>query len=200
MDSRQDQDRSLTNTTAQTEIEKVASLRLIADSVAQQRQVAANALIRHPLWLGLMTIALAVTYQCLHTDCSDWPIILMTWTGCIMTGLTVVRFLTAPYLDQAEKTGTWKWLYDGIEKSGDKNKKTDHILITKFGSEIVGVLVLRPVYTRSELKSHIQGAQEMGTQTAQEADDVECSTSGFGVIKSGKNLIWVDIECIRNRN
>lgn len=153
--------RDLTNAFAESEDEKIACLRLIADSVAQQRQTAAKAMILHPAWLITMTLCLAFTYQLLYTSRSDWPTIALTWTGCIMTGLVAVRYLTASYLHRAECIGTWKWLYEGAGHAAGARAAVsrDQILITKLGSEIIGVLVLRVVYTSAGIEPHIRGAR-----------------------------------------
>ncbi|KAH8433720.1 uncharacterized protein LDX57_011354 [Aspergillus melleus] len=161
MGSTQKDPRPLTIDVAETEKDKIASLRLIADSIAQQRQTAAKALILHPLWLATVVLCLAMSYHVLRLHHSDWPAIALTWTGCVMTGLVAVRYLTASYLSQAEQTGTWKWLYEGAgHAAGARIADTrDYILITKLGPEVIGVLVLRPVYTSAGIEPHIRGAR-----------------------------------------
>ncbi|KAI9044537.1 uncharacterized protein KD926_000448 [Aspergillus affinis] len=160
MVSVQNNPRPLTIGFAGTEKEKVASLRLIADSIAQQRQTAAKALILHPLWLATVVLCLAASYYVLRLHHNDWPAIIMTWTGCVMTGLAVVRYLTASYLSQAEQTGTWKWLYEGSgHAAGSRVGARDHILVTKLGPEVIGALVLRPVFTSAGIEPHIRGAR-----------------------------------------
>lgn len=153
--------RPLTSSVADSEDEKIASLRLIADSIAQQRQTAAKAIILHPAWLLTITLCLAFTYRILYTNPSDWPTIALTWTGCIMSGLVAVRYLTASYLEHAERTGTWKWLYEGAGHAAGARAvmSRDQVLVTKLGGEIIGVLVLRAVYTSAGIEPHIHGAR-----------------------------------------
>lgn len=152
--------RPLTTSVAEDEDEKIASLRLVADSIAQQRQIAAKALILHPLWLATILASLAIAYHALYSGPNDWPTIALTWTGCVMAGLAAVRYLTSFYLEHAEETGTWKWLYEGLGTgAGAGIVVRDHILVTKLGSEVIGVLVLRPVYTSAGIEPHIRGAR-----------------------------------------
>ncbi|PLB44799.1 hypothetical protein P170DRAFT_366188 [Aspergillus steynii IBT 23096] len=154
--------RPLTSTVAETETDKIASLRLIADSIAQQHQTAAKAIILHPFWLATIAVCLTLTYRVLLRNQSDWPAVVLTWAGCVMAGLVAVRYLTASYLEHAERTGTWKWLYEGSgHRAGARRVDgvCDHILITKLGDEVIGVLILRPVYTSAGIEPHIRGAR-----------------------------------------
>ncbi|KAF3388363.1 hypothetical protein F1880_004574 [Penicillium rolfsii] len=121
--------------------EIVAAHRLIADSVAQQRQLAARAVIFHPIWLGAMGAVFAVLYKLLYHDSSDLPLIGTTGAGCVMAGLTLVRVLTGGYIEHAEHVGMRAWLKeeDGSEKDEQE------MIVTKFGDKIIGALVLRGV-------------------------------------------------------
>ncbi|KAI9933520.1 hypothetical protein MW887_007993 [Aspergillus wentii] len=135
----------LTTYPATSESEQIAALRLIADSIAQQRQTASYAIISHPLTLSLTAIPLAVIYKYLYNDRSDWPIIGTTWAGCLMAGLLLVRLMTNAYIELAEKTGTWRWLRSTQKQDADADQDTedDVVLVTKYGQEIIGALVLR---------------------------------------------------------
>lgn len=71
-----------------------------------------------------------------------------------MAGLIGVRWATSGYIDLAEKTGTWVWLGEGLSSvsgpSGSRtrsssNSEEDEILVTTFGDEVIGALVLRAV-------------------------------------------------------
>lgn len=135
----------LTTAPALTSSDRVAALRLVADSVAQQRQIAAQSIIFHPVSLAVLAACLGVVWQFLYKDRSDLPLIGTTWAGCVMAGLVIVRAVTGDYLALAEKTGTWVWLYG--EKREDENERKDEeedvVLITKFGEEVIGAVVLR---------------------------------------------------------
>lgn len=150
----------LTTHQATTETDLTTSLHLIADSVAQQRQQAARALIFHPLSLGILLIPLAIVYKVLYRESNDWALIGTTWAGCVMVGLVAVRGVVSGYLDVAERTGTWRWLYSspclGLgsrigqrEKEGERGEEKEKedvvVLVTKFGDKIVGTVVLRAI-------------------------------------------------------
>lgn len=124
-----------------TEPEDIRSAhKLIADSVAQQRQLAARAIIFHPIWLGAMVAVFAVVYKLLYHDLSDLPLIGTTGAGCVMAGLTVVRVYTGGYIEHAEHVGTRAWL------EGDEDDKDEQdILVTKFGENIIGALIVKGV-------------------------------------------------------
>ncbi|KAL9111021.1 MAG: hypothetical protein Q9227_004454 [Pyrenula ochraceoflavens] len=122
--------------TASSEEDKIAALNLVADSVAQQRQLASKAIIFHPIVIAGWVLLLAVVAQFLYKgSTSDLAIVATTWAGCVMAGLLMVRWATQGYLDMAENVGTWKWLFSG--------GRDVEILITKFGDKVIGVLILR---------------------------------------------------------
>ncbi|GLI80461.1 hypothetical protein PoHVEF18_008816 [Penicillium ochrochloron] len=121
--------------------EILAAHRLIADSVAQQRQLAARAVIFHPVWLGAMAAVFAVVYKLLYHDSSNLPLIGTTGAGCVMAGLTLVRVFTGGYIEHAEHVGTRVWLE---EEDGSENDEQE-IVVTKFGEKVIGALVVRGV-------------------------------------------------------
>lgn len=120
--------------------DRVAALRLIADSVAQQRQEASRAVITHPIVVAVAMVAVAVIYQTLYKDVSDAATVVITATGLLMAGMAGVGYLTHGYLDVAETTGTWAFLQP--DSASQKNNE-DTLLVTKYGDDIIGALVLR---------------------------------------------------------
>ena len=129
----------LTTQPALSSDDKVAALRLVADSVAQQRQLASRALIFHPLTVVSSVGLLAMIGQWLYKGSrSDLAVIGTTFGGIIMAVLISVRWASGGYIPLAEETGTWAWL-----DRGQTSGKEDDILITKFGDEVIGALVLR---------------------------------------------------------
>lgn len=127
---------SLTTYTATSEEDQILALRLVADSVAQQRQYAAKSVIFHPAVVAGWIAVLAVIAQFLYKgQTSDLALVATTWVGSIMAGLLGVRWLTSGYLDLAEKIGTWNWL----NKDGGDNE----MIITKFGENVIGALIVR---------------------------------------------------------
>ncbi|KIX08578.1 uncharacterized protein Z518_03234 [Rhinocladiella mackenziei CBS 650.93] len=126
----------LTTQLALAEDDKVEALHLLADSVAQQRQIASSAVIFHPLTMGILVLLFGIVYQNLYKgSSSDWAIVGTTTAGVLMAVLITVRWLTNGYIEEAEKVGTWKWL--------NRGRNDDDILLTRFGDEAIGALVLR---------------------------------------------------------
>ncbi|GAQ42960.1 inorganic phosphate transporter pho84 [Aspergillus tubingensis] len=111
----------LTTSITTTEAEQIASLHLIADSIAQQRQLAARSMLTHPAMLTCLTFSLIITYfftRALSTTTTGgdntWPfLLLITWPACIMVYLLAAAHTTHPYLEKAGRTGTWVWLWRG---------------------------------------------------------------------------------------
>ena len=137
----------LTTKPAVTEDDKVEALHLIADSVAQQRQLASTTIIFHPFTLCAFVLLFGLTYQNLYKgSSSDWAIIGTTSAGILMAGLVTVRWLTGGYIFEAERIGTWKWLNEGRD---DPDKaivgSEDEILLTRFGEEVIGAIVIRGI-------------------------------------------------------
>lgn len=137
---------------AEDEDTRVEALHIIADSVAQQRNIASRSLIFHPLSLAAFIGLTAVLYRCFYDSATtDWIKVAMTMTGVIMALLGAVRLLCGPYIFEAERVGTWKWLNQG--RSTEEEEQTDlrvlaiqdEMLITKFGDEFIGAIIFRGV-------------------------------------------------------
>ena len=130
---------------ATTEDDKVEALKLIADSVAQQRQFASKAVLSHPLTLAAAVVLLAISYQSIYKGkFQDMAIVGTTFAGALMGALITVRYVTRGYIDEAEAVGTWKWLDKGRDEV-DAVGKEDEILLSRYGGEPIGGLVLRGV-------------------------------------------------------
>lgn len=150
MDSRQrhpllDTLPELTTKHAVSEDDKVEALHLLADSVAQQRQVAASAVIFHPLTLSILAVLFGLVYQNLYKGSnSDFAIIGTTSAGIFMAVLVTIRWLAGGYIEEAENIGTWNWLNQGrsASDSGAVGEE-DEILLTWFGDEAIGTLMMR---------------------------------------------------------
>ena len=126
---------------ATTTEDKIEGLRLIADSVAQQRQYASKAMILHPLTIATVVGLLAVVGQWLYDGTrGSYGIIATTYAGVIMAALLSVRFAAGGYIELAENVGTWKW-FDKDSPPG----REDSLILSKFGEEPIGALVLRGV-------------------------------------------------------
>ncbi|KAL5433693.1 hypothetical protein PMIN05_008172 [Paraphaeosphaeria minitans] len=115
--------------TASTEDDRVDGLRLIADSVAQQRQIASKMLIFHPLHLGGFALFIAILLQRFWKTTDDLYMLGPTIGGILMACLVAVRWATGRYLTHAEETD-WEWLGD------------DRMIVVRWGEEVIGALVL----------------------------------------------------------
>jgi hypothetical protein len=116
--------------------DRIVALKLVADSVAQQRQTASRAVIFHPIFAAAWVLVNALVTQFLYKDFSDLGIVVCTVGGMTMAMLVAVRMMTGGYLSEAE-TITWSWLSN--PETGDE----DLLIGSKFGEDIIGALVLR---------------------------------------------------------
>lgn len=139
---------------AQDEDSRVEGLHIVADTVAQQRNTASRSLIFHPLSLAAFAVLVALLKQFFYDSATtDWIKVVMTMTGVIMALLGAVRLACGPYIFEAERVGTWKWLNQG--RSAEEEEETgvrvlgeqDEMLVTKFGDEFIGAIIFRGVQT-----------------------------------------------------
>ncbi len=115
----------------------IKGLKLVADSIAQQRQTASSALIFHPAVISAWVLMLAIISHYQYHETSDIPLLLCTFAGATMAALVAVRAATGDYLSKAEEL-TWRWL-----KPDGPNAEQDTILVTQYGDEVMAALVLR---------------------------------------------------------
>ena len=141
---------------ATTEDDKVEALKLVADSVAEQRQQASRAILFHPGIIALVVLALGLIYSNFYKGAlSDWGIVGTTSAGVIMSMLIGVRYATGGYIEAAEAVGTWKWLDKGRNNTfsvGDE----DEIVLSRFGDIPIGAVVMRGV--RHDTSSSTSGS------------------------------------------
>jgi GNAT superfamily N-acetyltransferase len=125
----------LTTTILTTHDDKAAALKLIADSIAQQRQTASKALILSPAFFAVWILAIAVLARLVYHEPADVGILLTTGAGATMAMFLACRMATAGYIGAAEAVN-WGFLQnpDGEE---------DVVIGTRFGDEVIGALVLR---------------------------------------------------------
>jgi len=116
--------------------DRVDGVKLIADSIAQQRQSSASTILFSPVTIGLWVISIGVLYQYMYKDRSDLALIFTTAAGATMALMVGVRGMTSGYLAEAENI-SWAFL-----KNDDGDE--DLLIGTKFGDEVIGALVLRP--------------------------------------------------------
>jgi len=119
----------LSTYTAESEDDRVEGLRLVADSVAQQRQVSSKMLIFHPITLATFGLFAAIATQYMLKTYNDWLMVGTTVGGIAMTFLIFIRWMTGEYIGIAEDIDM-NWLGD------------DRLLAVKWGEDIIGALVL----------------------------------------------------------
>ncbi|KAF2645241.1 acetyltransferas-like protein [Massarina eburnea CBS 473.64] len=119
----------LSTYTASSEDDRIDGLKLVADSVAQQRQTAAKMLVTHPLNLALFALAAAVLAKYIVGEWDHVYLLGTTLGGLVFSCLVAVRWATARYLVHAEAIN-WAWL------------GADQMVVVKWGEEIIGALVL----------------------------------------------------------
>ncbi|KAK0311442.1 hypothetical protein LTR01_003438 [Friedmanniomyces endolithicus] len=120
----------LTTYLATTDDDKIAALKLVADSIAQMRQNANNTLVWHPLNLAVGVALLALVARYTHEARQDKTVTALTCAGIIMIFLAGFRYLTQGYLFAAEAIN-WEWLGDA------------DVIVTKFGEEVIGTVVVQ---------------------------------------------------------
>lgn len=114
---------------------KIDALKLIADSIAQQRQIASYSLITHPITLSIYALLVATLARYLYKTSSDLGILVTTVAGISMACLIAVRGACSGYISAAEEINL-----SYLDSQGDGGEE---LLITStFGTEIIGALVL----------------------------------------------------------
>ncbi|KAJ5550587.1 Acyl-CoA N-acyltransferase [Penicillium sp. DV-2018c] len=142
---------------ATEDFEIMAALKLIAASVAEQRQQAAKHLISHTLFLVPIAVIVLWANKKIYEDPSSWLYTIVQSATALSTVLLILKRLVDGYLDEAARVGTIKWLYGnypGIETTRD-NEQTDpaftsengttFVLVYRFKMRIIGVLVMSTV-------------------------------------------------------
>ncbi|GAB1318594.1 Acetyltransferase [Madurella fahalii] len=115
-----------------TPADKGAALKLVADSIAQQRQQAAFHVIFHPIPLAvLLAVLAAISRHAWGQKHPDLGTTLILVSGVVTAYLLAIRYLTSGYLRAAEAL-SWDFLTD-----------QDLVIGTRFGADLVGALVLR---------------------------------------------------------
>ena len=140
---------------------RAEALRLIGDSVAQQRQVAATALILHPysVMITMLVTGTLARY-------SSLKVLFGISTISIVVLAAALYWLTKDYATFAAEID-WKWL-EGSKKTcarenrvwtGNGVKKHSRcedpiVLVSRLGEEVVGAVVLRVV--KRERKGYVR--------------------------------------------
>jgi hypothetical protein len=115
--------------------DKVDGLKLVADSIAQQRQTSSLHLVFHPAMVAALCVVLALVFQHTWLEKRDLGLALMLHCSVIMTYLMIIRLMTGKYLNLAEEL-KWDW---AVAEDGEE----DTFVGVRFGKDLIGVLVLR---------------------------------------------------------
>ncbi|KAF1846712.1 uncharacterized protein K460DRAFT_281785 [Cucurbitaria berberidis CBS 394.84] len=119
----------LSTYTAESEDDRVEGLRLVADSVAQQRQVSSKVMMVHPVSLAAYLAVVAIAAQYMLRWYNDVLMVGTTVGGITMTFLIFIRWMTGGYIGVAEDINM-EWLGE------------DRLIVVKWGEDIIGALVL----------------------------------------------------------
>ncbi|KAJ5633273.1 hypothetical protein N7490_009612 [Penicillium lividum] len=103
----------LETTLATTEQDLICSLHLIADSIAQQRQVASRSILHNPFYWAILILFFEYLFRVLWITPADWILVLILWICCVIFTLSAIKMWTGGYLDEAERVGRWSWLFGG---------------------------------------------------------------------------------------
>lgn len=131
---------------------RAEGLHIIADSIAQQRNIASRSVIFHPATFAAFAAVIALLKQFFYDSATtDWIKVVTTLVGVVMAMLGAIRLICGPYIFEAERVGTWKWLDQG--RTAEEEEETglrvlgtqDEILLTKFGDEFIGAIIYRGV-------------------------------------------------------
>ncbi|KAF2219112.1 hypothetical protein BDZ85DRAFT_206664 [Elsinoe ampelina] len=109
--------------------ERLSALRLVADSVAQQRSIAARSLIFHPLCAAVFVALCGLVVKWQYRSSSDVGIVATTLAGVAMAALVSVRWACGGYIDAAERVG------EGWIEGRD-------VWVSRYGEEIIGAVVV----------------------------------------------------------
>ncbi|KAG6249384.1 hypothetical protein E4U23_002207 [Claviceps purpurea] len=163
---KEDEVPSLTFHVLTDEIEKQDAMRLVTDSIAQQRQVASFSVIVHPVCLAGLVAGCASIYS-LHAK-RDLGTALIMMCGLAIAYLAAVRLLTAQYIRLAEGLKWKQWITrpDGNE---------DYVLAARFGNEIIATLVLRIVAS---------GAPAAASRSTKKTRPSSLAKGGSGIIRA----------------
>ncbi|RYO75667.1 hypothetical protein DL766_003810 [Monosporascus sp. MC13-8B] len=115
--------------------DKVDALKLVADSIAEQRQSASRHMVFHPYLLAILALALGIAYEISWRIKRDLGMALVLHSGVIMTYLLAIRYFTGRYVQVAEGV-KWSWMLSG-------DREEDTVIGVRFGSDLIGALVLR---------------------------------------------------------
>lgn len=133
--TQQDDDRKLAFQTLTTPRDRADALKLVVDSVAQQRQVASRDVVFNPICVSALVAALAVAHGAMRAMGHDFSAMLITYSGIVLIYLSTIRYAASTYIRIAEETDWHAWLEN--EDGGEAV-----VLGARYGTELIAAVVL----------------------------------------------------------
>lgn len=175
------------------ETDQVDALNLVADSIAQQRQLASFYAVFHPYLLAVLAAALALAFHFSWRARRDLGMALMLHSAVLMTYLLAIRYFTGRYIAVAEDL-RWDWLLS--PDTGDQ----DTVLGVRYGKTLIGALVLRleppPAVAAAGAKRRTRASALRGGKGVIRAWTVMLRYRGKGV---GSDLLHEAVKVTREK-
>ena len=176
----------------QDEADLVDALNLVADSIAQQRQLASFHAVFHPYPLAALAAALALAFQYSWRARRDVGLALMLHSAVLMTYLLAIRYFTGRYIAVAEALN-WDWMV--APDTGDQ----DVVVGVRYGKTLIGALVLRlepPAAVAAAAKRRTRSSALRGGKGVIRAWTVMLRYRGKGV---GSDLLHEAVKVTREK-
>lgn len=173
--------------------DQVDALNLVADSIAQQRQLASFYTVFHPYLLAVLAAALGLAFQFSWHARRDLGMALMLHSAVLMTYLLAIRYFTGRYIAVAEGL-RWDWML-----SPDTGEQ-DTVLGVRYGKTLIGALVLRlepsPAVAAAGAKRRTRASALRGGKGVIRAWTVMLRYRGKGV---GSDLLHEAVKVTREK-
>ena len=173
--------------------QRAEALRLIADSVAEQRQAAAKALVLHPY-----SVTITVLLTGILARYCPLRVLFAISTSLIVIALAALYWVTREYPDLAARINQ-EWLEtpqkaQGADNNGNNGNGNGNgngvkrhskcedpvVLVSRLGEEVIGALVLRVV--KRERKAYVRA---WTVQSSHRGKGI-----GAGLLQEGVKVAW----------
>lgn len=109
--------------------ERIDALKLLADSVAQQRQIQNSALLWHPATMSLLVLLVGIIVK-MNWESAFGTVLLLTCGG-VMAAFSMLGRFTVGWLEIAEEVGSGKGL---------KILESKEVVVAVWRNEVIGVI------------------------------------------------------------
>ncbi|KAF8242041.1 hypothetical protein K440DRAFT_607916 [Wilcoxina mikolae CBS 423.85] len=127
---------ALTISTTSLASEKICALRLVSDSIAQQRQTLNRRIITHPYFLAPTLSLFAIITKLNYHRTADLATVTILLAGVTIALLSLVSRYSSEYLERAEAVGN----ANGLRSYVDTPER--EVIIAKWGERVIGTVVL----------------------------------------------------------